>query len=196
MFKKFYVYMNIYIPPLQRLEVALCVVLLICVFGLDGKDLTPFLASPRVMLVCGILVWMRCEWRVGNWREESNTEGSLKIVRENYELSQTVLKLSDQHRLLCEIRTSVLKNTKYSREALSEIRCPVCNRCSFTDGDFTISPLVQSIDSMSRAKAALIRGWRSESCIQSTNPISRAKMEFRVGGKSESCVSFSEQIHE
>jgi hypothetical protein len=204
----FSTYTNIHVPPMQR---ALCVVLLICVFGLDDKVLTPFLA--RVMLVCGILVWMRCEWRVGQGRVESNTEGSAKMVKENYELSQTVLNLSDQHRLLCEIRTSVLKTTKYSRDTLSEIRCSVCSRCSSSssrhgsvasppenmpDEDLTVSPLILSTDPISRAKMDFRVGGKSESCIQSTNPISRAKMDFRVGGKSESCVSMSglcEQVH-
>ena len=166
-----------------RLEVVLWFVLLGCVFGFDDKVLTPFLVSPRVMLVCGILVWMRCEWRVGQGQVESNTEGSVKMIRNYYELSQTVLNLSDQHRLLCEIRTSVLKTRKYSRDVLSEIRCSVCGRCSSSssrhgsvasppenmpDEDFTVSPL-----------------------ILSTDPISRAKMNVRVGGETESCVSMS-----
>ena len=158
---------------MRGLEVGLCVILLCCVFGLDDKVLTPFLASPRVMLVCGILVWMRCEWRLGQWRAESNTEGSVNILKENYELSQTVLKLSDQHRLLCEIRTSVLKTTKYSRDALLEIRCPVCNRCSSSssrrtsvesspnsmpDGGVAVSPLMKSIDPTSGAIVAFRTG--------------------------------------
>jgi hypothetical protein len=188
---------------MQRLEVVICVVLMSWVFGLDDNVLTPFLSSPRVMLVCGILVWMRCEWRVGQWRVESNRVGDVNTIKQIYELSQTILNLSDQHKLLCDIRTSVLKTSKYSRDALLEIRCPVCNRCSSSSSRHTsvesspngmpdcgvaVSPLVQSTDATSRAKAAFRQGSLSESCLQSTD-VARAKAAFRLGGLSESCVS-------
>jgi hypothetical protein len=164
---------------MQRLEVVICVVLMSWVFGLDDNVLTPFLSSPRVMLVCGILVWMRCEWRVGQWRVESNRVGGANTIKQIYELSQTILNLSDQHKLLCDIRASVLKTMKYSRDAVLESRCVVCDRCSsissrhtsvasslnnMLDDDVVFSPLVQSTDATSRAKAAFRLGRMSESC--------------------------------
>jgi hypothetical protein len=185
---------------MQRLEVVICVVLMSWVFGLDDNVLTPFLSSPRVMLVCGILVWMRCEWRMGQWRVESNRVGDVNTIKQIYELSQTILNLSDQHKLLCDIRISVLKTTKYSRDALLEIRCPVCNRCSSSSsrrtsvesspnsmpgGGVAVSPLMKSIDSTSGARAAFRTGSMSDSCIQSTL---RAREAFRMG-VSESCGS-------
>ena len=170
---------------MRRLEVVLCVVLLSCVVSLDDKVLIPFLASPRVMLVCLILIWMRCEWRVSQWRVELNTERYVKnTVKENYELSQTVMNLSDQHKLLrvCDIRNSVLKATKYSRDALLQNRCSVCDRCSSASSSRRTS-VEYSPNSMPDGGVAV------SPLIKSTDPTSRARMAFRQKGLSESCGS-------
>ena len=123
---------------MRRLSTAVCGVLLCCVYGCDDQTIA-LLASPRVLLACGLLIWLRCEWRAGQECVRVRVDDGVTVrendgvtVRENYKLSQTVMNLSDQHKLLCEIRTSVLKTSKYSREALLELRVSVCERCSHT----------------------------------------------------------------
>jgi hypothetical protein len=123
---------------MRRLSTAVCGVLLCCVYGCDDQTIA-LLASPRVLLACGLLIWLRCEWRAGQECVRVRVDDGVVVktedsatVKENYKLSQTVMNLSDQHKLLCEIRTSVLKTSKYSREALLELRVSVCERGSHT----------------------------------------------------------------
>ena len=134
-------------------------------------------------------------------------------VRENYKLSQTVMNLSDQHKLLCDIRTSVLKTTKYSRDALLELRFSVCERCSPVSSrrgsvasspkpmpeaneDIIVSPLVRSCSSSFRrgSGGSLSKGMSETDedfgvspLILPTDSVSRAKAAFRRGEMSESC---------
>jgi hypothetical protein len=191
----FSTYTNIHVPPMQR---ALCVVLLICVFGLDDKVLTPFLA--RVMLVCGILVWMRCEWRVGQGRVESNTEGSVKMVKENYELSQTVMHLSDQHELLCAIRNTGLKTLRYSkRDSIAELRLPSATNRSKNPSavkapdESHVSAKGVDANEVLKAKNSFRRGSVSEPSLEvvDANEVLKAKTMLRRGSMSENSLSLA-----
>ena len=140
------------------------------------------LASPRIMLVCILALWMRCEWLE---RRKDATEAKSKrgAVKENYELSQTVLNLSEQHRLLCEIRNNVLKSLRYAKDTFAELRFPSAMNRSFSSS--SCSPSKSSPDSKSsepqqptpslsgateadqvlKSKAALRRGSMSETGI-------------------------------
>ena len=153
---------------MRRFSTAVCVVLLCCVLGLDDQAIAHFV-SPRVLLACGLLFYLRYEWRAGCECVVVKTEDSA-TVKENYQLSQTVMNLSDQHKLLCDIRTSVLKSTKYSRDALLELRFSVCDRSpassrrgsvasspkctSEVEEVYAVSPLMQSTDSAFRTRTA------------------------------------------
>jgi hypothetical protein len=184
---------------MRRLSTAVCGVLLCCVYGCDDQTIA-LLASPRVLLACGLLIWLRCEWRAGQECVRVRVDDGV-TVRENYKLSQTVMNLSDQHKLLCEIRTSVLKTTKYSRDALLELRVSVCERCSpassrrgsvasssnsMPEEHQAISPLVRSCSGSFR------RGSLSSDMPDGDSVVSpsRARAAFRQGGMSESCGSF------
>jgi hypothetical protein len=149
---------------MRRLSTAVCFVLLCCVLGLDDQTIALFV-SLRVLLACGLLFFLRCEWRAGRECVATRVDDSA-TVKENYQLSQTVMNLSDQHKLLCDIRTSVLKSTKYSREALLELRFSVRDRSpassrrgsvasspkctSELEEVYAVSPLMQSTDSAFR----------------------------------------------
>ncbi len=176
--------MRLWPLPMQGFTVALFAIFLCCVFGLDDRIFAPFHDSPRVLLAFGLLLWLRVEWLLYPGRGvQSNTQSSAKMVKENYELSQSVMNLSDQHKLLCEIRTSVLKASKYSRDVLLELQLSLCCKCSSSskssrrgsvdsspqsvvcaspksmpDEDFSMSPLTKPIDQTAKAKAAFRRG--------------------------------------
>jgi hypothetical protein len=181
------------------------------VLGLDDRTIALFV-SPRVLLACGLLFYLRYEWRAGCECVVVKSEDSA-TVKENYQLSQTVMNLSDQHKLLCDIRTSVLKTTKYSRDALLELRFSVCERCSpvssrrgsvasspkpmpEADEDIVVSPLVRSCSSSFRrgSGGSLSKGMSEADedfgvspLILPTDSVSRAKAAFRRGEMSESC---------
>jgi hypothetical protein len=200
---------------MRRLSTPVCVGLLCCMLGLDDQSIT-LLVSPRVLLVCGLLFYLRFEWRAGQECVVVKTEDSA-TVKENYQLSQTVMNLSDQHKLLCDIRTSVLKSTKYSRDVLLELRFSACDRSSpvlsrrgsvsssmssspnampDADEDIDVSPLVRPFSSSFRrgAVGSLSKGMpeadeesRISPLILPTDSVSRAKAAFRRGEMSESC---------
>ena len=104
-----------------------------------------------------------------------------EAVKENYELSQTVLNLSEQHRLLCEIRNTVLKLLRYSKDTFAELRFPSAMNRSFDSASYTPSkkspesnssetrqltqPLATEVDQVLKAKTALRRGSMSETGI-------------------------------
>jgi hypothetical protein len=166
-----------------------------------------------VLLACWLLFYLRCEWCCARQqRVLAMKSDDSAMVKENYQLSQTVMNLSDQHKLLCEIRTSVLKTSKYSREALLELRVSVCERCSHTssrrgsaasfsksmpDEHQAISPLAQPC-SFRRGSVASSSNDMPEAdelsvgspAVQSTDSPSRARAAFRQGGMSKSCGSF------
>jgi hypothetical protein len=138
------------------------------------------LASPRATLVYILALWLRCEW---SERRNDKTEAKSKreAVKENYELSQTVLNLSEQHRLLCEIRNAVLKSLRYSKDTFAELRFPSAMNRAFDSASYTppkkspesksseprqlTPPLATEADQVLKAKAALRRGSMSETGI-------------------------------
>jgi hypothetical protein len=104
------------------------------------------------MLVYVLALWLRCEWCVQH-RDLEEARSKKKIVGENYTLSQTVMILSDQHRLLCEIRNAGLKSLRYSKDTFAELRFP------------SVHPNVSLESSLLRAKQALRGGSVSETFI-------------------------------
>ena len=189
---------------MRRLSTAVCAVLLCCVLGSDDRTIALFV-SPRVLLACGLLFYLRYEWRAGCECVVVKSEDSA-TVKENYQLSQTVMNLSDQHKLLCDIRTSVLKSTKYSRDALLELRFSVCDRSSpvlsrrgsvasspkhmpEADEQLAISPLIRSSSgSLRRGSLSNDNMFEADEDVEMES-MSRAKAAFRRGGMSESCGS-------
>jgi hypothetical protein len=199
---------------MRRLSTPVCVGLLCCMLGLDDQTIT-LLVSPRVLLACGLLFYLRFEWRAGQGCVVVVKTEDSATVKENYQLSQTVMNLSDQHKLLCDIRTSVLKSTKYSRDVLLELRFSACDRSSSSsslsrrgsvssspkampdaDEDIDVSPIVRPFSSSFRrgAVGSLSKGMpeadeelRISPLILPTDSVSRAKAAFRRGEMSESC---------
>ena len=45
-----------------------------------------------------------------------------KVVKQNYELSQTIYRMSEEHQLLCELRTAITATRKTSNESLYILR--------------------------------------------------------------------------
>ena len=141
------------------------------------------MASPRAMLVYVLALWLRCEWCVHqnkNLTKETKCVCRGGGVKENYELSQTVMNLSEQHRLLCEIRNTGLKSLKYSKDTFIELRFPSTIKRSAsssfrstpssestpeaksTETCQPASPLPMSTEAMLKSKAAFRRGSNSE----------------------------------
>jgi len=100
------------------------VVVLLCVLFSSDEAMT-VLASPRVVFVLALVFWMRCEWcmrlKVEKWCQSMHSQQTGKMVKENYELSQTVMNLSDQHTLLCEIRNGVHRSVRGSKDVLAQL---------------------------------------------------------------------------
>lgn len=163
----------------MRVLLGIFLALLCCSLCLDETTIA-LLASPRATLVYILAMWLRCEWRE---RREDKMEAKSKreAVKENYELSQTVLNLSEQHRLLCEIRNTVLRLVRYSKDTFAELRFPSAMNRSFDAESYTPSkkspesnssetrqltpPLATEADQVLKAKAALRRGSMSETDI-------------------------------
>jgi len=110
------------------------------------------------------------------------------MVKENYELSQTVMNLSEQHRLLCEIRTAVLKTMWYSRDALAELKFPSISKrpssSSFHSSGSASTPSPESKPDVSNEKLR-----PASPLLRSTDPVLRAKAIFLRGSMSESGIS-------
>ena len=117
-----------------------------CVFGASDQIIA-YVAAPRQLLVMALVFWLRYEWhiRLGDRKEEAE---EIKLVKDNYELSQTVLNLSQQHTLLCEIRNSTLRTLKCTRHVSAELKVPSFktppDTLSHTGNSTTPSPDVKS----------------------------------------------------
>ena len=150
------------------------------------------LASPRAMLACMLLFWMRCErcMRVRMAAMCIEVEAALsakresKLVKENYDLSQSVKNLTEQHELLCSIRNTVLKSNRYAHETFTELKSFTSGSRSFSSSspslvgtpeskasetDSKVSPLLKTADAehILRAKAAFRRGGVSQPNFES-----------------------------
>ncbi len=102
---------------------------LLCISLCLDEPFVTVLASPHAMLVYMLILWMRFEWCVQQ-RKDMEKRIHRGVVKENYELSQTVMNLSEQHRLLCEIRNTVLKSLRYSKDTYIEVKYPSATNCS------------------------------------------------------------------
>ena len=96
----------------------LCIVV---VWGLLDLYLLPLprcLLIPLSALMTTLILWMPSSMGKGT------TTGyeMHKVIQENYELSQTILRLTEEHQLLCEIRHSVTAVRKNSNESLYLLR--------------------------------------------------------------------------
>ena len=115
----------------MRKKIAIFFVLSCCVICLDDQSIA-ILASPRVMLVYMLALWLCCERCVQNKCKATKEPMSMyEAVKENYKLSQTVMNLSEQHRLLCEIRSTGLKSLRYSKDTFVELKFPSTKKSSF-----------------------------------------------------------------
>ena len=88
-----------------------------------------FLSSPRVVLAFLTAFWIFFEWRSERmcaWIDGamSVNNANRNVVKENFELSRTVMNLSEQHTLLCEIRNGVSRTLRFSKEVLVELKPP------------------------------------------------------------------------
>jgi hypothetical protein len=98
----------------------------LCVCLLATPDV---LSSPRFILTAVVLMWLRLEWRLLTKADalrkslhEYDADCTHRMVRETMSLSQTVHNLSEQHRLLCEMRSGILKTVRLAQDILSELR--------------------------------------------------------------------------
>ena len=155
-----------------------------CILCLSEQSIA-YLASPRAMLVYVLALWLRCEWCVQN-RGSEETESRNKTVKENYELSQTVVNLSDQHKLLCDIRNTALKLLRYSKDTFAELRFPSAMKRSYTSSSSSQSPCVSTPESKPDSSAET----RQVSPLgRPVDPVLRSRAAFRRGSMSETNVS-------
>lgn len=100
------------------------VFLLVCIV-FSSDQVLAIVVSPRMLFVFVLVLWMRCEWclrvKVEELYQMARSHQTGGMVKENYELSQTVMNLSDQHTLLCEIRSGVHRSVKCSRDVLGHL---------------------------------------------------------------------------
>jgi hypothetical protein len=166
----------------MRVLLGIFLALLCCSLCLDEPTIA-LLASPRATLVYFLALWLRCEWRE---RREDKMEAKSKreAVKENYELSQTVLNLSEQHRLLCEIRNTVLKLLRYSKDTFAELRFPSAMNRSFSSS--SCSPSKGSPDSKSSEPQ---QPTPSLSGATEQEQVLKAKTALRRGSMSETGIS-------
>ena len=115
----------------MRTRTAIFFVLSCCVICLDEQSIA-VLTTPRAMLVYMLALWLCCERCVKNKCKATTEPVSMyEAVKENYKLSQTVMNLSEQHRLLCEIRNTGLKSLRYSKDTFVELKFPSTTKSSF-----------------------------------------------------------------
>jgi len=172
----------------MKYKIVIFVVLGCCVLGLSEQSIA-VLCTQRAMMMYILALWLRCEWCVQN-RDMEEARSKKEIVRENYELSQTVMNQSEQHRLLCEIRNTALKTLRYSKDTFAEMTFPSAIRLSSSSSSSqstsvstpeskpenikegrqnVVSPLVGTDNSLFRSKMALHRGSMSDSALSLLN---------------------------
>ena len=149
----------------MRIKSAAFCLLALCVICLDEQSIA-VLASPRAMLVYMLALWLCCERCVRD-KCEATKVSMYATVKENHELSQTVMNLSEQHRLLCEIRNNGLKSLRYSKDTFVELKFPSTTKKSTgskQESKASETHLVET-DSVLKARAAFHRGSMSDSYI-------------------------------
>ena len=151
----------------MRTRTAIFFVLSCCVICLDDQSIA-VLTTPRAMLVYMLALWLCCERCVKNKCKATTEPVSMyETVKENYKLSQTVMNLSEQHRLLCEIRSTGLKSLRYSKDTFVELKFPSTTKKltgSTQESKASETHLVET-ESVLKARAAFHRGSMSDSYI-------------------------------
>ena len=132
--------MLLYKPiSLQDVMKALLLKVIICLVVCSSDIAVSFTTSPRVTLAFVMLLYLLYEWQIKRMRmgiklllESFHNEqrSTYRIVQENFELSRTVMNMSEQHLLMCEIRTGMLKTARYSKDVLVELRSVMCSKTS------------------------------------------------------------------
>jgi hypothetical protein len=172
----------------MRIPAPIFTVLLCCVLGFSDQNIA-LIASPRVLLLCMLLFWLRCEWcmriRVEAMclKVEAATSfrQECRLVKENFELSQTVMNLSEQHELLCAIRSTVLKSLRYSRDTFAEMRFPSATNRSFSSLSSAVSTPGSNVGESLQQVSPLMKA-------VDTNQVLHSKTIFRRGSMSETSI--------
>jgi hypothetical protein len=187
----------------MRIPISIFTILLCCVLCFSDQNIA-LLTSPRVLLVCMLLFWLRCEWcmreRVEKICLKAEAAASFRqecmMVKENFELSQTVMRLSDQYELLCAIRNTGLKTLRYSKDAFAELRFPSATNRSKNPsavrapGESHVSVEVVDANEVLKAKTSFRRGSVSETSVEvvDANRVLKAKTMLRRGSMSENSL--------
>ena len=138
-------------------------IIVVCCLLCFSEQTVAFSTSPQTLLACFLLLWLRCEWCMKTRFDAmcSKVEAVVekykesKMVKENFELSQTVMNLSDQHTLLCEIRNGVHKSARSYKDVLSHL-----------NGSFKSLPHSSSSPlCVQKAKEHFRKGSMSDGCI-------------------------------
>jgi hypothetical protein len=132
------------------------------IFGRDMLFDVPFLAD-----------WSK----IGEFRQKQTDKNT---VKENYDLSQTVYNLSQQHQLLCEIRNGVIKMLKYTKELLIESNS-YHHMKRHRRGSAISTPSTESSCDISEPN--------SPSCHGIDDPYLKLKKTFHKGSMSESSLT-------
>ena len=148
----------------MKTKTAVFAVFACCAMLCPNEQFSSVLTSPRAMLVYVLALWLRCEWCVQH-RDLEEARSKKKIVGENYTLSQTVMILSDQHRLLCEIGNAGLKSLRYSKDTFAELRFPSVHPNEPLSFESSLLRAKSLESSLLRAKQALRGGSVSETFI-------------------------------
>jgi hypothetical protein len=188
----------------MRIPISIFAILLCCVLCFSDQNIA-LLTSPRVLLVCMLLFWLRCEWcmrkRVEKICLKAEAAASFRqecmMVKENFELSQTVMHLSDQHELLCDIRNTGLKTLRYSRDSIAELRFPSATNRSKNPSAVKApdESHVEGVDAneVLKVKNSFRRGSVSETSLEvvDANKVLKAKTMLRRGSMSENSLSLA-----
>lgn len=167
----------------MRIPIFIFTVLLCCVLCFSNENII-LLSAPRVLLVYMLLFWLRCEWcmrkRVDEICSKAKAVASFrqecKLIKENFELSQTVMHLSEQYELLRDIRNTGLKSLRCSRDTYAELRFPsAMNRSS-------------DLSTVRRAPDESPQQVVSAKAVDVKKEVLKAKLLFRRGSFSESSL--------
>jgi hypothetical protein len=179
----------------MHIPISIFAILLCCVLCFSDQNIA-LLTSPRVLLVCMLLFWLRCEWcmrkRVEKICLKAEAAASFRqecmMVKENFELSQTVMRLSEQHALLCAIRNTGLKTLRYSKDAFAELRFPSKRSKNPSAVKAPDESHVEGVDAneVLKAKTLFRRGSVSETSVEivDANRVLKAKTMLRRGSLS------------
>ena len=168
----------------MRIPISIFTVLMCGVLCFSDENLA-LLSAPRVLLAYMLLFWLRCEWCMRKRVDELCTKAEAvasfrqecKLIKENFELSQTVMHLSEQHELLRDIRSTGLKSLRCSRDIYAELRFP--SAINHSSDLSTVRAPDESPQQVVSAKAV------------DAKEVLKAKLLFRRGSFSENSLSLA-----